>query len=155
MQGHRPDVKHKPDGDRHARVAHTPPVLCAFPTGTGTLAVVNCGSYRTDGKRMSCALGHEAGIAQCSRCRWRTPLVEIGLPVPKSDRMRGLGDLVHRVIAFLFLGRIDIAERLAGRVEALWRPRRHTDPVSLPTTPRRPCGCKARREALNRALPFN
>jgi hypothetical protein len=104
---------------------------------------------------MSCALGYQAGISQCSKCKWRTPLVVISLPAVQPHRMRGLGDLIHRIVRILFLGRTDLAERLAGRVEALWRPRRRADPVSIPTTPRRPCGCQARREALNRALPFN
>ena len=67
---------------------------------------------------------------------------------------RGAGDAMRSLIRILFLGRTDIAERLAGRVEALWRPRRRADPVSIPTTPRRPCGCKGRQQALNRLLPF-
>lgn len=154
MQGHQPDVRGKPDGDSNTHIAHSPPVLCVFPNGTGTLAVVNCGSYRTDGQQMSCALGYEAGIDRCSRCKWRTPLVSIGLPVPKPERMRGLGDLIHRIVGILFLGRVDIAERLAGHVEALCRLRRRRDPVALPDAPRRPCGCNSRREALNSALPF-
>jgi len=69
-------------------------------------------------------------------------------------RWRGAGDAVRSLARVLFLGRLDIAERLAGRVEALWSRRRPEAPVTLPTTPRRPCGCKARQQALNRALPF-
>ena len=68
---------------------------------------------------------------------------------------RGAGDAVRSLVRILFLGRTDIAERLAGRVEALWRRPREDVSVRLPTTPRRPCGCKARQRALNRYLPFN
>jgi hypothetical protein len=68
---------------------------------------------------------------------------------------RGAGDVVRALVRILFLGRTDIAERLAGRVEALWRRPREDVSVRLPTTPRRPCGCKARQRSLNRHLPFN
>ena len=68
---------------------------------------------------------------------------------------RGAGDAVRAFVRILFLGRTDLAERLAGRVEALWRRPREDVSVRLPTTPRRPCGCKARQRALNRYLPFN
>jgi hypothetical protein len=68
---------------------------------------------------------------------------------------RGAGDAVRALVRILFLGRTDIAERLAGRVEALWRRPREDVSVRLPTTPRRPCGCKGRQQALNRYLPFN
>jgi len=67
---------------------------------------------------------------------------------------RGAGDAVRALVRILFLGRLDIAERLAGRVEALWRRPREKVSVRLPTTPRRPCGCKGRQQALNRLLPF-
>ena len=67
---------------------------------------------------------------------------------------RGAGDAVRALVRILFLGRTDLAERLAGRVEALWRRPREDVSVRLPTTPRRPCGCKARQRALNRHLPF-
>jgi hypothetical protein len=103
---------------------------------------------------MSCALGYQAGIAQCSKCKWRTPLVAISLPIAEPQRMRGLGDLIHRLVRILFIGRADLAERLAGRVEALWSRRRREVSVSLPTTPRRPCGCKGRQQRLNGLLPF-
>jgi hypothetical protein len=65
-----------------------------------------------------------------------------------------MGDAVRSLARILFLGRLDIAERLAGRVEALWSRRRREVSVSLPTTPRRPCGCKARQQRLNALLPF-
>ena len=71
-----------------------------------------------------------------------------------SGPPRGLGDVVRACVRVLFLGRLDLAERLAGRVEALWSRRRPQ--ASTPAIPgaRRPCGCKARQQALNRALPF-
>jgi hypothetical protein len=65
-----------------------------------------------------------------------------------------MGDAVRSLARILFLGRLDIAERLAGRVEALWSRRRREVSVILPTTPRRPCGCKARQQRLNALLPF-
>ena len=67
---------------------------------------------------------------------------------------RGMGDAVRSLARILFLGRLDIAERLAGRVEALWSRRREKVSVTLPTTPRRPCGCKGRQQRLNALLPF-
>ena len=69
-------------------------------------------------------------------------------------RWRGAGDVVRSLVRILFLGRLDIAERLAGRVEALWSRRRREVSVSLPTTPRHSCGCKARQQRLNALLPF-
>jgi hypothetical protein len=69
-------------------------------------------------------------------------------------RWRGMGDVVRTLARILFLGRLDIAERLAGRVEALWSRRREKVSVRLPTTPRRPCGCKGRQQRLNALLPF-
>ena len=67
---------------------------------------------------------------------------------------RGLGDLVRACVRVLFLGRLDVAERLAGRVEALWSRRRPQ--ASTPAIPGagRPCGCKARQQRLNALLPF-
>jgi hypothetical protein len=104
---------------------------------------------------MSCALGYTASIGGCASCKFRTPLVSLVMPEPAPQpRIRGFGDLVQATIRVLFLGRLDIAERLAGRVEALWSRRRREASVSLSTTPRRPCGCKARQRALNDLLPF-
>ena len=67
---------------------------------------------------------------------------------------RGAGDAVRSLVRLLFLGRLDIAERLAGRVEALWEARRRKASVSLPVAQSRPCGCKARQQRLNDLLPF-
>ena len=92
-----------------------------------------------------CALGLYGGRPSPGVCR-QCPSYR--------GRWRGAGDAVRSLVRILFLGRLDIAERLAGRVEALCSRRRREVSVSLPTTPRRPCGCKARQQALNRALPF-
>lgn len=54
-------------------------------------------------------------------------------PAPQPEPMRGLGDLVHRVLDKI------------GVVEFVRRREQRT---------KRDCGCKARREALNRAVPF-
>ena len=67
---------------------------------------------------------------------------------------RGAGDFVRALARVLFLGRLDLAERLAGRVEALWRHRRTTALPVLGDAQRRPCGCKARQLRLNALLPF-
>ena len=71
-----------------------------------------------------------------------------------SGPPRGLGDVVRACVRVAFLGRLDIAERLAGRVEALWGRRRNQAPTPAIPGAKRPCGCKARQQALNRALPF-
>lgn len=67
---------------------------------------------------------------------------------------RGAGDAVRALVRVAFLGRLDVAERLAARVEALLR--RRSDPVPAPGNAgaKRPCGCKARQQALNRHLPL-
>ena len=101
---------------------------------------MTCRHYRN-----GCTLGLYGGRPSPGVCRqcpsYRGPL-------------RGAGDAVRSLVRILFLGRTDIAERLAGRVEALWRRPREDVSVRLPTTPRRPCGCKGRQQRLNRLLPF-
>lgn len=72
-----------------------------------------------------------------------------------SGPWRGAGDAVRAVVRVLFLGRIDIAERLAARAEALLSRRRIS--ASAPDysgVPSRGCGCKQRQAALNRVLRF-
>lgn len=54
-------------------------------------------------------------------------------PASQPEPMRGLGDLVHRVLDKI--GVVDFVKRREQRTK-------------------RDCGCKARREALNRAVPF-
>ena len=67
---------------------------------------------------------------------------------------RGAGDAVRSLVRLLFLGRLDVAERLAARAEAIWaRVRARRD------TPGNPgasggCGCKARQQKLNDLLPL-
>lgn len=71
---------------------------------------------------------------------------------------RGAGDAVRSLVRILFLGRLDVAERLAERVEALWeaarrRGKRHALTVVKAAKPGG-CGCKARQARLNDLLPF-
>jgi hypothetical protein len=67
----------------------------------------------------------------------------------RRRRIRGLGDLAELCVWALFLGRLDIARRLAGWVEGRIPSRRRPEPGQ-----RKGCGCKARKDALNRAIPF-
>lgn len=65
-----------------------------------------------------------------------------------------MGDAVRSIVRIAFLGRTDIAERIAGWVEAHWRERKERGSLPLPIAKERGCGCKARQQALNRAIPF-
>lgn len=92
-----------------------------------------------------CSLGLYGGHPSpgvCARC------------TSYRGRWRGLGDAVRAFVRILFLGRLDIAQRLAGRAEALWS--RYRFRASVPVIPGadRPCGCKARQQRLNQLLPF-
>ena len=102
---------------------------------------MTCRHYRN-----GCTLGLYGGRPSpgvCRRCpSYRGP-------------WRGLGDAVRACIRVAFLGRLDIAERLAARVEALWSRRRiGTSAPAYPGVPARGCGCKARQQRLNALLPF-
>ena len=71
---------------------------------------------------------------------------------------RGAGDAVRSLVRLMFLGRLDVAERLAGRAEALWEAARrkgksHALTVVNAAKPGG-CGCKARQAKLNALLPF-
>jgi hypothetical protein len=133
---------------------HSPPLLGAMPAAGGLLHVVNCAHYRNDGTAMSCAIGLPAGLSRCMACADRQPLIAItlgGAAVQQQapQRMRGIGDAVERIVRVAFLGRLDIAHRLAAWVESLVPSRRRPEPAK-----RKGCGCKARKDALNRAIPF-
>ena len=137
--------------------AHAPIVVGVMPVGNLALPVINCAHYRAAGNAESCAAGLSPSVSACMSCDSRIPLVTVAMPAPISQprrSMRGLGDLVAACIRIAFLGRIDIAERLAGRVRALWS--RHRIDTSAPAYPgvSGGCGCKARQDALNRAIPF-
>lgn len=137
------------------RAATAVAVLGVLPIGGIALPVINCAHFRADSQRQSCIVGMSPSVAHCVACEYRVPLVTLTPPDPvQMRRCRGMGDLLHAVIRVAFLGRVDIAERMASRVEALWR-----KPVPQAATPGKPgpsggCGCAARREALNRAIPF-
>lgn len=114
-----------------------------------SLHVANCTRWRADGCLARCTKFGKLSKDQCATCAIRVPVMRF-----EPAGIRGLGDLVQRMVRILFLGRLDIAERLAGRVEALWEARRRKASVSLPVAQSRPCGCKARQQALNDLLPF-
>lgn len=138
--------------------AHAPLIAGQVLVPSGTLQVISCANWRTDGTVQSCAIGLVAGLEQCAQCKSRVPLVAIPMdssarmppPVPAHSarrRWRGMGDAVAALIRVLFLGRVDIAQRIAAKVERQ-------------VTPEKPgasggCGCKQRQAALNRAIPFD
>jgi hypothetical protein len=61
------------------------------------------------------------------------PTTDTPASEPEPTRMRGLGDLVHRV-----LDAVGVVKFVKAREQQTGRE----------------CGCKRRREALNRAVPF-
>lgn len=67
---------------------------------------------------------------------------------------RGMGDVVRSIVRVAFLGRTDVAERIAGWVERQWRNSKQRGSAPLPIAKEGGCGCKARQQALNRAIPF-
>lgn len=138
--------------------AHAPIVVGVMPVGNRALPVINCAKFRASGDAVSCMLGMSPSVSACLSCDSRIPLVTVAMPAPISQprrRMRGLGDLVAACVRVLFLGRVDIAERLAERVQALWRRRRNQPSApGYSGVPARGCGCKQRQAALNRAIPF-
>ena len=111
------------------------------------LQVANCTRWRATDCMSRCTKFGAIDAARCASCSIRRPVMG-------ERRMRGLGDLVRACVRVLFLGRIDLAERLAARVEALWSRRRPQ--ASAPVIPgaKRPCGCKSRQQRLNQLLPF-
>jgi hypothetical protein len=110
------------------------------------LHVANCTRWRATDCAARCTRYGAIDGTRCQSCAVRRPIM--------GERWRGLGDVVRACIRVLFLGRLDIAERLAARVEALWSRRRPQASTTAIPGARRPCGCKARQQALNRALPF-
>ena len=137
--------------------AHAPIVVGVMPVGNRALPVINCAHYRATGTVESCAAGLSPSVSACLSCDSRIPLVTVAMPAPMPQprrRMRGLGDLVAACVRVLFLGRVDIAERLAARAQALFSRRRIR--TSAPAYPgvSGGCGCKQRQAALNRAIPF-
>ena len=110
------------------------------------LQVANCTRWRATDCAPRCTRYGAIDGTRCQSCPIRRPVM--------GEPMRGLGDLVAACIRVAFLGRLDIAERLAGRVRALCS-RRRID-TSTPAYPgvSGGCGCKARQQRLNQLLPF-
>lgn len=102
---------------------------------------MNCRHYDN-----GCTLGLYGGKPSPGVCRqcasYRGPL-------------RGAGDAVRAIVRVLFVGRTDIAERIAERIESMRKPHRKSPSIPvIPGVPARGCGCKRRQDALNRAIPF-
>jgi hypothetical protein len=110
------------------------------------LRLHNCTRLRVESCALRCTLLGSVSDSQCAACPVRTPIMSMG----RADkrRIRGLGDLVELCIWALFLGRLDIAQRLASGIGRLLGAGRHAQ------AQRKGCGCKARKQALNRAIPF-
>ena len=120
-----------------------------MPIGAIPLAVINCANFRASAKAQACTLGLSPSVRDCLACGQRVPLVALEMPTAPTvrRRWRGLGDAVASLVRVLFLGRVDVARRIAATVEG------------AVATPGKPgvsggCGCKRRQDALNRAIPF-
>ena len=123
----------------------TPLMIGAHVCGDRPLTVINCRRWRAVGCRVTCAARPSGPtLAECAECPVRLPIVG-------KARMRGMGDLVAWLAFLLFLRRLDIAERVGAWI---WR-RRTRQAQPAPQGKAGGCGCKARQEALNRAIPFN
>jgi len=119
----------------------TPLMIGAHACGNMPLTVINCRRWRAQDCKATCAARPSGPtVLQCAECPVRLPIVG-------RARLRGLGDLVAWAVFLLFLRRLDIAERtgawVARKAPSMPMPVRGTG-----------CGCKARQEALNRAIPF-
>ena len=121
------------------------------------MAVPNCTRWRSDLCDPRCTIFGKVSRQRCESCSIRVPVVRL-----HRERIRGLGDLVHLAIKVAFLGRTDIAERLAERAGRLVG----RAPQQVQKAPQdqaqqqgnqeghKGCGCGARRERLNSLLPF-
>ena len=67
---------------------------------------------------------------------------------------RGAGDAVRAIVRVLFVGRTDIAERIAERIESMRKPHRKSPSIPVIRGVSGGCGCKRRQDAMNRAIPF-
>lgn len=121
------------------------------------IAVPNCTRWRSDLCDSRCTIFGKVSRERCESCSIRVPVVRL-----HRNRLRGLGDLVHLAIKAAFLGRTDIAERIAERASRLvgMAPRQDRQPPQDQTQQqdsqqeRKGCGCKARQAKLNALLPF-
>ena len=124
-------------------------LLGAYACGnSSSLVVINCRRWR-ERNCVGCCIARPHGVTidGCRECAIRKPIAG-------RNPLRGVGDIVTYAVFVLFLGRLDIAERLAARAEALWaRARARKDTPANPGA-KGGCGCKARQQKLNAALPF-
>lgn len=61
---------------------------------------------------------------------------------------------MRSLVRMLFLGRLDVAERLAAAFEEAWDRARRRKPIRIYGGDDGGCGCKARQQRLNELLPF-
>ncbi len=122
-------------------MSESPLMLGAHACGDMPLTVINCRRWRARDCKATCAARPSGPtVLQCAECPVRLPIVG-------RARLRGMGDLVAWLVFLVFLRRLDIAERVGA-----WAARKA--PASPASGRRKGCGCKARQEALNRAIPF-
>lgn len=139
----------QPDCDRilSRMDTRTPLLIGSHACGQIHLTVINCTHWRAPDCSPKCTIRASPSVVDCAQCSVRRPIVG-------RERWRGMGDLLHALIRVVFLGRVDIAERMASRVESLWRKPPQPAPTPGKPGPSGGCGCAARREVLNRAIPF-
>ena len=113
-------------------MSDSPITLVTLHCNGQPVPMVNCSRYRVAGCEVRCIRFGKVTLERCAACGVRDPLVFAGKP-----GWRGLGDAVAAAVTWLTGGRADVAQKVAATVER-----------------KKGCGCKARREALNRALPF-
>lgn len=112
--------------------------IIGFMTCNGKpVRMVNCSRFRVASCAARCTRFGALSEGQCDACGVRDPIVYVRKP-----RMRGLGDLVAACVTWLSGGKAHVVERAVAGVE------------SAVTGKRGGCGCKARKAALNAALPF-
>ena len=113
------------------------------------LAVENCANFRTWKCDRHCTVFGRLNDTQCASCGLREPIL-----TDSPSTGRGMGDAVAALVTILFLGRVDVAERLAARIGSMFSRRRAQAPAPGNPGVSGGCGCKQRQAALNRAIPF-
>jgi len=130
-------------------MSDSPALIITLHCNGQPVPLVNCARYRVEACAVRCTKFGSVDLGRCSSCAMRTPIVR-----PDRAVWRGAGDAVRSLVRVLFLGRLDLAERLAARVEGLFARPQPKAPAPENPGARKPCGCKSRQQALNRAIPF-
>lgn len=124
-------------------------VIASISCNGTPISLHNCTRLRIVACQPRCTLFGKVSDSQCRSCPSRDPILVMRAG-RKPAGPRGLGDVVEACIRWAFMGRIDVAHRLAAFVERLLPSRRRPEPEQ----PKRGCGCKRRQAALNAAIPF-